>query len=105
LLATVNIVAQENVVALWRKATILEKPEQIVILSMHITADLDGCLQLKQSTVGEEDFAGTSAKSLELSFGHLNKLAWLGTFRLQALVNDAIDIEFLCFLHVCAESM
>jgi hypothetical protein len=40
LLATVDVVAKEQIVGLWRKATILEKSEQIVVLSVDVTADL-----------------------------------------------------------------
>lgn len=37
LLASVYIVSQEQVVALWRKAAILKKPQQVVVLPMNIT--------------------------------------------------------------------
>jgi hypothetical protein len=36
LLPTVNIVAQEQVVGLWRKATVLEQPQQVRILPMNV---------------------------------------------------------------------
>lgn len=41
LLATVYVVAQEEVVGLGREATIFEKAEQVVILPMDVTADLE----------------------------------------------------------------
>ena len=37
LLASVYIVAQEQVVALWWKAPIFKQPQQIIVLPMHIT--------------------------------------------------------------------
>ena len=40
LLATVYIVAQEEVVGFWWKAAILEQPKQVVVLSMNIATDL-----------------------------------------------------------------
>lgn len=40
LLASVYIVAEEEVVGLWRETTVLEQAEEIVILAMDITADL-----------------------------------------------------------------
>lgn len=40
LLATVDVVTEEEVVGLGRKATVLEETEEIVILSVDITADL-----------------------------------------------------------------
>lgn len=41
LFASIDIVAQEQVVCFRRKSTILEQPQQVVILAMNITADLD----------------------------------------------------------------
>lgn len=37
LLAPVNIVPQEQVVALWWEAPILKQPQQIVVLPMNVT--------------------------------------------------------------------
>lgn len=37
LLASVYVVAQEQVVALWWKASIFKQPEQIIVLPMNIT--------------------------------------------------------------------
>lgn len=42
LLATVHVVAEEEIVSLGREAAILEKAEQVVILSMDVTTDLRG---------------------------------------------------------------
>ena len=42
LLASVYIVAKEEVVGLRRKATILEQTEKIIVLAMDITANLLG---------------------------------------------------------------
>lgn len=40
LLATVNIVTEEEVVGLWWEAAVLEESEQIVVLSVDVTANL-----------------------------------------------------------------
>lgn len=37
LLPSVHIVSKEQVVGFWRKATILEEPEQVCVLSMDVT--------------------------------------------------------------------
>lgn len=37
LLASVHIVTQEQVVALWGEATILEQPQEVVVLTVDIT--------------------------------------------------------------------
>ena len=40
LLATVDVIAEEKVVGLWREAAVLEKTEQVVVLSMDVAANL-----------------------------------------------------------------
>jgi hypothetical protein len=40
LLASVDVVAEEEVVCFWRETSILEKTEEIVVLAVNITADL-----------------------------------------------------------------
>lgn len=42
LLATVDVVAEEEVVGLGREATVLEETEEVVVLAVDITADLEG---------------------------------------------------------------
>jgi hypothetical protein len=40
LLASVDVVAQEKVVCFWRKATVFEQAEEVIILTVNITTDL-----------------------------------------------------------------
>lgn len=40
LLASINVIAQEEVVCLWRKPPILKETQQVVVLAMYITAYL-----------------------------------------------------------------
>jgi hypothetical protein len=42
LLATVDVVTEEEVVGLGRETTVLEQTEEIVVLAVNITADLEG---------------------------------------------------------------
>lgn len=37
LLASVHIIAQEQIVALWREASIFKEPEKIIVLPMNVT--------------------------------------------------------------------
>ena len=46
LLATVDVVAKEEVVGLGGETTVLEQTEQIVVLAVNISANLDECQQL-----------------------------------------------------------
>lgn len=47
LLASVNIVSQKKVVTLWWISSILEKPEQVIVLTMNITCSKDRFLLVK----------------------------------------------------------
>ena len=75
LLAAVDIVAQEEVVGLGGEATVFEQAEQIVVLAVDVTTDLDGCLQLEEDGLGDEDLSGSSAQELDFVLGKLNLLA------------------------------
>lgn len=39
LLAPVHVVPQEQVVTLWREATVLEQPQKIIVLAVNVTCD------------------------------------------------------------------
>jgi hypothetical protein len=47
LLSPVDVVAKENIIGLGRKAAVFKKTQQIVVLSVDIATDFDGCLKLK----------------------------------------------------------
>mmetsp|Transcript_91951 Transcript_91951/g.233805 ORF Transcript_91951/g.233805 Transcript_91951/m.233805 type:complete len:308 (+) Transcript_91951:258-1181(+) len=90
LLAAVDIVAQEDVVAVWREAAILEDAQQVVVLPVHIAANLDGGLEFEQGILRQEDLAGRGAQGLQLALRHLHQLAGLLAAGLQALVDALV---------------
>jgi hypothetical protein len=47
LFASVNVVTQEQVVGLGREPTVLEQTQQIVVLSVDVSTDLDGGLEFE----------------------------------------------------------
>lgn len=47
LLPSVNVITQEQVVRLGRKATVLKKPQQVGILAVYVAADLKRRLQFQ----------------------------------------------------------
>mmetsp|Transcript_54924 Transcript_54924/g.158939 ORF Transcript_54924/g.158939 Transcript_54924/m.158939 type:complete len:202 (+) Transcript_54924:408-1013(+) len=61
LFAAVDVVPQEDVVALRREVPVLEDPEQVVILTMDIAANLQRRLELQQRALAQEDLAGPRA--------------------------------------------
>ena len=40
LLAAVNVVAEEEIVGLWREAAVLEETQQVIVLSVNVAANL-----------------------------------------------------------------
>jgi hypothetical protein len=54
LLATVDVVTEEEVVGLGRETTVLEQTEEIVVLAVNITADLEGVRREEQN--GREEW-------------------------------------------------
>mmetsp|Transcript_119900 Transcript_119900/g.187270 ORF Transcript_119900/g.187270 Transcript_119900/m.187270 type:complete len:202 (-) Transcript_119900:79-684(-) len=61
LLTAIDVVTEEDIVALGWHSTILEEAQEIVVLAMHIAADFNGRFELKQRTLAQEDFAHGSA--------------------------------------------
>ena len=55
LFATINVVTQEDVVGLGREAAVLKQTEQVVVLSVHVAADFDGCLQFEEHGLSNEE--------------------------------------------------
>jgi len=49
LLAAVHVVAQEQVVGLGREPAVLEQPQQVAVLPVHVAANLQRRLQLQQA--------------------------------------------------------
>ena len=56
LLAAAHVVAEDEVVALGREGAVLEESEQIVVLSVHIATDFQGCFELEKDWLGQEYF-------------------------------------------------
>jgi hypothetical protein len=83
LLTSVDIVTEEEVVGLGREATVLEESEEIVVLSVDITADLDRGLELEEDGLGDEDLAGLGAKITDLGLEELDLLAWAAASHLE----------------------
>ena len=46
LLATVDVIAEEEVVGFWRKPAVLEQAQEVVVLPVNVTADLETLCQL-----------------------------------------------------------
>jgi hypothetical protein len=75
LLASIDVVTEEEVVGLRREATVLEESEEIVVLSVDITADLNRSLEFEENRLRDEDLTSLGAKITDLGFKKLNLLS------------------------------
>lgn len=66
LLTTVDVIAQEDVVSLRGEPTVLEETEEVVVLSVYVTANLDGCLQLQEHGLPDEKVTAPQTDHLDL---------------------------------------
>lgn len=66
LLTSVDVVTEEEVVGLGREATVLEESEEIVVLSVDITADLNWSLEFEEDGLRDEDLTSLGTEITDL---------------------------------------
>jgi hypothetical protein len=121
LLTSVDVIAEEEVVRFGWETAVLEQTEQVVVLSMYITTNLESCqlgsttlpgavraeliatdfyrrFQLKQDGLADEDLARLGAQISDLKLFQLHCLAGPAATDLLELVYDGIQIH-LVFRH------
>jgi len=76
LFTTIDVVTKEEIVGFWGESAIFEKSKEIVVLSMDITAYLDGRLEFKKDGLADENFAGFCTKVFDLVLLQLYWFAW-----------------------------
>jgi hypothetical protein len=65
LLSSINVITQEEIVCLGRESTVFKQSQQVVVLSVNISADLDGSFQFQQDWLCDEDFPCFRAEELD----------------------------------------
>lgn len=66
--STVDVVTQEEVVCIGRKATILEEPEQVVVLAVDVSTYFDWSIELQERHLLKKDGPGLHAKTPDFIF-------------------------------------
>lgn len=69
-LTPVDVVAEKQVVGLWWKAAVLEESQEIRVLAVDVSADLQRRFQLQQDRLLQENLARLQAKPADLLLGH-----------------------------------
>lgn len=100
LLASVDVVTEEQVVGIGGEATIFKETEQIVVLSVDIAANLDGSLKLKQDGLRDEDLTSLGAEVTDLGFEELNLLARATASHLEEPINYRVKIDLVLVCHL-----
>jgi len=89
LLATVHIVTKEQVVSFWGISSVFKKSKQVSELAMHVTADLDGCFELKENGLLHKDLPGGFAKQ-----GNILLLdCYAFTMAIYQLIDKTVDVK------------
>lgn len=120
LLATVHVVAEEQVVGFGRESAILEQTQEVVVLSVDIAANLGQCqshlhgpkgprerpwhrrdtyldwsLKLQEDGLRDENLTGLGAQIANLRLEELDLLARPASSHLQKSVYDGVQIHLL----------
>lgn len=61
LFPSIHVVPKKQIVSLRWEATILKQPQQVVVLPVNVTADLQRGFQLEKDWLLEEDLSGLEA--------------------------------------------
>lgn len=99
LLASVNVITQEEVVGFGREATVLKEPQQIIILAVDVAADLDGSLELEQDGLRDEDFAGFGAQVPNLGLEQLDLLSGSAAPHFEKAIDYRIEVDLMLVSH------
>jgi hypothetical protein len=75
LLASVDVIAQKQVIRLWREPAVLKQPEQVIVLPVNVAADLDGRFELEQDRLPDKNLARFGAEVSYFVFKQLDGFA------------------------------
>jgi len=97
--SAINIVPQEKIGRLGRKAAILEDPKHIIVLAMDVSANFDGSGELDQHGLLHKYFFGCADQSQDLLLLQLDLLTRLGRPHLQQCLYDIVNVQFHLVVH------
>jgi len=93
LLASIHIVAQEQIVGLRWKPSILEQPQQIIVLPVDVSADFDGGLKFEEDRLADENFSRFLTKPSDFLFCQVHCLSRSLTSHLQKSLDDVVHVD------------
>ena len=94
LLASIDVVAEEEVVGVGREAAHLEHADQIGVLAVHVADDLDRGRELHQRRLGQEDLARGGTDGRDLGVLQADGLGYLASVaRVQQTADHVVEID------------
>lgn len=91
LLPAVHVVPQEQVVRLGRETAVLEQAEQVAVLPVHVSADLDRRLELQQVRLAHQHFSGRDAEGSDLGLGEGDGAAGASGAGVDEALDDGVE--------------
>jgi hypothetical protein len=76
LFSAIYIVTQKNVVGFRREAAVFKEAQKIIVLTVNISTNLDGCFELEKHGLSNEKITRTEAQHFDFSLGQIHLLAW-----------------------------
>ncbi len=93
----IDVVPEKKVRVFWRKASILEQSEHIIVLSMYISEYFDGRFDVEHHIFFHEHILGLLSQPDNILFFQVDKLAWLSILDFSELIDDFINIDRILF--------
>ena len=93
LLSTIHVVTKEQVVGSRGEATVFEEAEEVEVLTVDVTANFDGGLQLQKGGLAHEDLTALESEVLYVVLSQLDLLAGASTADFKELIDYCIYVK------------
>ena len=90
---------KKEVVGLWREAPVFKEPQEVIILSVNVTADLNWGFELQKSALAHEDLSRLEDQALDLRFIELDLFARFVAPDFEQFADDLVNVNFGAACH------
>ena len=97
--SSINIVPKEKIGRLWRKPTVFEQSEHVVVLSVYIPTNFDGGGDFYKHGLFHEYGFGGFDEAEYLLFCDFDHFSRFSSAHIKQSLDDLINIDFYFFIH------
>lgn len=97
--SAINIVPHKQVGGFGWKASVLEEPKHVIVLSVDVATDLDGGINLNKHGLFHENVLDGPDEPEYIAFWKFDQFSRFGSAYLQQSLDYLIDVEFNLVLH------